>query len=157
MGTEIVIESFARLRQQLHSAACRLLQNEMEADDAVQDAVVNLMTATQAADSREARFRLFAILKNVCIDKLRQRKPTVDISECASMAIEPDYDEVDRTRQLLLSALPPLQLRIFELSTFEDMDYAEIATTLNMSIDAVRMNMSRARRTLRQKYKLLQQ
>ena len=129
----------------------------MEADDAVQDAVVNLMTATQGTDSREARFRLFAILKNVCIDKLRQRKPTVDLDECAPIAVEPDYDEVDRTRQLLLSALPPLQRRIFELSTFEDMDYAEIATTLNMSIDAVRMNMSRARRTLRQKYKLLHQ
>ena len=157
MGTEIVIESFARLRQQLHSAACRLLQNEMEADDAVQDAVVNLMTATQGTDSREARFRLFAILKNVCIDKLRQRKATVNLDECAPMAIEPDYDEVDRTRQLLLSSLPPLQRKIFELSTFEDMEYAEIATKLHISIDAVRMNMSRARRTLRQKYKLLQQ
>ncbi|MGN0222736.1 MAG: RNA polymerase sigma factor [Muribaculaceae bacterium] len=144
------------MRLQLHSAACRLLQNEMEADDAVQDAVVNLMTARDATDSKETRFRLFAILKNVCIDKLRRRKHTVDISECATMAIEPDYDEVDRTRQLLLSALPPLQRRIFELSTFEDMDYSEIATKLDMSIDAVRMNMSRARRTLRQKYKQLQ-
>ena len=157
MGTEIVIETFTKLRQQLHSAACRLLHNEMEADDAVQDAIVKMMTAEEAADSKEARCRLFAILKNVCIDKLRRRKPTVDLDECAPIAVEPDYDEVNRTRQLLLSSLPPLQRRIFELSTFEDMEYAEIATKLNMSIDAVRMNMSRARRTLREKYKLLQQ
>lgn len=157
MGTEIVIETFTKLRQQLHSAACRLLHNEMEADDAVQDAIIKMMTAEEAADSKEARCRLFAILKNVCIDKLRRRKPTVDLDECAPIAVEPDYDEVNRTRQLLLSSLPPLQRKIFELSTFEDMEYAEIATKLNMSIDAVRMNMSRARRTLREKYKLLQQ
>lgn len=157
MGTEIVIETFTKLRQQLHSAACRLLHNEMEADDAVQDAIIKMMTAEEAADSKEARCRMFAILKNVCIDKLRRRKPTVDLDECAPIAVEPDYDEVNRTRQLLLSSLPPLQRNIFELSTFEDMEYAEIATKLNMSIDAVRMNMSRARRTLREKYKLLQQ
>lgn len=157
MGTEIVIETFTKLRQQLHSAACRLLHNEMEADDAVQDAIIKMMTAEETADSKEARCRLFAILKNVCIDKLRRRKPTVDLDECAPIAVEPDYDEVNRTRQLLLSSLPPLQRNIFELSTFEDMEYAEIATKLHMSIDAVRMNMSRARRTLREKYKLLQQ
>lgn len=157
MGTENVVESFAKLRRQLHLVACRLLQNEMEADDAVQDAIINLMSAKEATDSKDARFRLFAILKNVCIDKLRRRKPMVDITECVSIAVEPDYDDVDRTRQLLLSSLPPLQRRIFELSTFEDMDYSEIATNLGMSIDAVRMNMSRARRALREKYKQLQQ
>ena len=53
----------------------------------------------------------------------------------------------------MLASLPPLQQKIFQMSTFEDLEYSVIAERLNMNVDAVKMNMSRARKKLRELYK----
>ena len=144
------------MEQKLHRVAYRLLQNEMEAEDAVQDAIFSMIKAREPANSDEAKYRLFAILKNVCINKLRQRRLTVDISQCTDIGQEIEYDEVERLRPLLLSNLTPLQRKVFEMHTFDELEYEEIASKLEMSIESVRMNMSRARQVLRQRYKELE-
>ena len=144
------------MEQKLHQVAYRLLQNEMEAEDAVQDAIFSMIKAREPANSDEAKYRLFAILKNVCINKLRQRRCTVDISQCTDIGQEIEYDEVERLSPLLLSSLTPMQRKVFEMHTFDELEYEEIATKLELSIEAVRMNMSRARQVLRQRYKELE-
>ena len=144
------------MEQKLHRVAYRLLQNEMEAEDAVQDAIFSMIKAREPANSDEAKYRLFAILKNVCINKLRQRRCTVDISQCTDIGQEIEYDEVERLSPLLLSSLTPMQRKVFEMHTFDELEYEEIATKLELSIEAVRMNMSRARQVLRQRYKELE-
>ena len=144
------------MEQKLHQVAYRLLQNEMEAEDAVQDAIFSMIKAREPANSDEAKYRLFAILKNVCINKLRQRRLTVDISQCTDIGQDIEYDEVERLRPLLLSNLTPLQRKVFEMHTFDELEYEEIASKLEMSIESVRMNMSRARQVLRQRYKELE-
>ena len=140
----------------MHQVAYRLLQNEMEAEDAVQDAIFSMIKAREPANSDEAKYRLFAILKNVCINKLRQRRCTVDISQCTDIGQEIEYDEVERLSPLLLSSLTPMQRKVFEMHTFDELEYEEIASKLEMSIESVRMNMSRARQVLRQRYKELE-
>ena len=140
----------------MHQVAYRLLQDEMEAEDAVQDAIFNMIKAREPKNNDEAKYRLFAILKNVCINKLRQRRLTVDISQCTDIGQEIEYDEVERLRPLLLSNLTPLQRKVFEMHTFDELEYEEIASKLEMSIESVRMNMSRARQVLRQRYKELE-
>ena len=144
------------MEQKLHRVAYRLLQNEMEAEDAVQDAIFSMIKAREPANSDEAKYRLFAILKNVCINKLRQRRCTVDISQCTDIGQEIEYDEVERLSPLLLSSLTPMQRKVFEMHTFDELEYEEIASKLEMSIESVRMNMSRARQVLRQRYKELE-
>ena len=41
MATKSLIESISNMEQKLHRVAYRLLQNEMEVEDAVQDAIFN--------------------------------------------------------------------------------------------------------------------
>lgn len=144
------------LRERMHSVALRMLSDEAEADDAVQDAYCNLLGAREPLTTDETRFRLFAILRNVCLNKLRQRRPNVNVdvlSGVSTPAVEPD--DTPRIQRLLLESLPDSQRRVFELATFEELEYSEIADRLNMSTEAVRMNMSRARRHLREEYKRL--
>lgn len=144
------------LRERMHHVALRMLSDEAEADDAVQDAYCNLLGAREPITTDETRFRLFAILRNVCLNKLRQRRPNVnvDVLSCVSTpAVEPD--DTPGIQRLLLESLPDSQRRVFELATFEELEYSEIADRLNMSTEAVRMNMSRARRHLREEYKRL--
>ena len=144
------------LRERMHHVALRMLSDEAEADDAVQDAYCNLLGAREPLTTDETRFRLFAILRNVCLNKLRQRRPNVNVdvlSGVSTPAVEPD--DTPGIQRLLLESLPDSQRSVFELATFEELEYSEIAARLNMSTEAVRMNMSRARRHLREEYKRL--
>ncbi len=145
----------SRLQAKLHRLALHYLQNEMDAEDAVQDAICNLWSDRVPVTSDEAHFRLFAILKNVCRNMLKRKRNFVDLNENDRAASTPDYDESDKLKELLLASLSPLQKEVFELATFEELDYEAIAQRLDMSVDAVRMNMSRARRKLRELYKKL--
>lgn len=140
------------LREKLHRIAYRLLRDEMDAEDAVQDAICNLWSDRVPATSEEARYRLIAILRNVCLNKLKRKRNFVDISDCEKTTDNPDFDETERIKSLMLASLSSLQKTIFQMSTFEDLEYDVIADRLNMSVEAVRMNMSRARKKLRELY-----
>ena len=122
----------------------------MDADDAVQDAVCNLWSDRVPASSEEARFRLYVIIRNVCLNKLKRKRYFLPISECEKASDDNVLDETERIRSLLLASLTPLQIKIFQMATDYNLEYNVIAERLNMNIDAVRMNMSRARKKMRE-------
>jgi RNA polymerase sigma factor, sigma-70 family len=156
MGTELLIDTFCRLQKKLHVVANQLLKDEMEAEDAVQDAFCNLWSAELPETSDEARFRLFAILKNVCLNKLK-RKRTITGIDSLDIAVEsPIYTDIERLKKELIKHLTPSQREVFILSVYEEMEYEDIAEHLDISIEAVRMHMCRARKTVREQYKKLQ-
>ena len=142
----------SQLLEKLHQVAYRLLKDDMDADDAVHDAICNLWSNRIPASSEEARFRLFTILRNVCLNKLKRKRYFVPISECKKEGEKIVLDETERIRTLLLASLTPLQIKIFQMATDDELEYEVIAERLNMSIDAVRMNMSRARKKMRELY-----
>lgn len=155
MGTETVIDAFCKLQMKLHRVACRILKDEMEAEDAVQDTFCNLWNSALPDSADEARFRLFAILRNVCINKLK-RKRAVSGDCYPDIPVEADqYEETERIKSLVLSVLTDTQREIYVLSVFEELEYEEISRRLGMSVDSVRMHMSRARRKVREQYKKL--
>lgn len=151
MSTENFID--CRLQEKLHRIAYRLLRDDMDADDAVQDAICNLWSNRIPVTSEETQFRLFTILRNVCLNKLKRRRYFSNISECENTTDNSEIDETERIKSMMLASLPPLQKMIFEMSTFEELEYSVIAERLDMSVDAVKMNMSRARKKLRELYK----
>ena len=124
----------------------------MDADDAVQDAVCNLWSDRVPASSEEARFRLYVIIRNVYLNKLKRKRYFLPISECEKASDDNVLDETERIRSLLLASLTPLQIKIFQMATDYNLEYNVIAERLNMNIDAVRMNMSRARKKMRELY-----
>ena len=140
------------LLEKLHQVAFHFLKNEMDADDAVQDAVCNLWSDRVPASSEEARFRLYVIIRNVCLNKLKRKRYFLPISECEKASDDNVLDETERIRSLLLASLTPLQIKIFQMATDYNREYNVIAERLNMNIDAVRMNMSRARKKMRELY-----
>lgn len=150
MGAETLTETFSRLREKLHRAAMSILRDEMEAQDAVQDAFCNLWNATPPETAAEASNRLFLVLRHVCLNKLRSRRPKIAIEGLEIPLDESDNGDAERLRTLAMKALTPLQQRIFEMIVLRYMDYPETATELGMSVEAVRMNMSRARKKIKE-------
>lgn len=61
-------------------------------------------------------------------------------------------DEFDSIKSELYRSLPVAQREVFDMATFGDMGYEEIALRTGQSIDAVRMNMHRARKKIRELY-----
>ena len=156
MAKDILTETFVALRDRLHLVACRLLGNEPEAEDAVQDTFCNIWSHSLPDTSPQARYLLFAVLKNVCLNKLKKRRLLVDIVNADVPVDERGFDESQLLRDCLLDSLPPVQRKVFELAVIEELEYEEIARELNMSDEAVRVNMSRARKKLREQYKKLE-
>src|SRR5216117_1470449 len=66
----------------LYAVAYRLLRNRADAEDAVQRALLKSFAARASYSPRWAVSTwLYRILSNVCIDELRRRRPSTDVSE----------------------------------------------------------------------------
>ena len=159
MGLDLMTSSFLGLRDKLHRIAMRYLQNDEDAQDALQDTWLKLSDKDDVETSQEARNKLVAVLRNNCIDQLRKKR-TVPIDSITSNDVPQcsmDTEDIERLEHLLQQQLTPLQRQIFNLVTHEGCDYEQIAAQLSMKVEAVRMNMSRTRKKIRETLNKLDQ
>ncbi len=157
MELDLLTSSFLALRSKLHRSALKFLNNDEDARDALHDAYYNLLKQGSISSDAEARNKLFTVLKNVCIDRLRkERTLPLDQSEAATCTVTPyTDDDIESLEHLLTEHLTEAQRHIYILVTHHGMEYEQIAARLGMSVDAVRMNMSRTRKKIRETYKKL--
>lgn len=157
MKTDNLTSSFLALRDKLHRSALGFLKNDEDARDALQDTFFNLWRDGGAETETEARNKLFAVLRNICIDRLRKTKTLpLDETDIDHLEVKAfSFEDMDRYESLLTTGLTDVQRRIYTLVTHDGIEYDAIAETLGMSVEAVRMNMSRARRKIRDNYKQL--
>lgn len=157
MKTDNLTSSFLALRDKLHRSALGFLKNDEDARDALQDTFFNLWRDGGAETETEARNKLFAVLRNICIDRLRKPKTyPLDETDTDSLEIKAfSFEDMDKYEFLLTTGLTDIQRHIYSLVTHDGMEYDAIAETLGMSVEAVRMNMSRARKKIRDNYKQL--
>lgn len=157
MKTDNLTSSFLALRDKLHRSALGFLKNDEDARDALQDTFFNLWRDGGAETETEARNKLFAVLRNICIDRLRKPKTyPLDETDTDSLEVKAfSFEDMDKYESLLTSGLTDIQRHIYSLVTHDGMEYDAIAETLGMSVEAVRMNMSRARKKIRDNFKQL--
>ena len=137
--------------------AWRILGDEAEAEDVAQDAMMKLWR--QAGDWRagEARIStwLYRVTRNLCIDRIRKRRPTAPIEDVAE---PPDpvpsalqrlmNSEESRVLARAILALPDRQRQALVLRHFEGMSNPDIGERLDCSVEAVESLLARARRQL---------
>lgn len=157
MKTDNLTSSFLALRDKLHRSALGFLKDDEDARDALQDTFFNLWRDGGAETETEARNKLFAVLRNICIDRLRKPKTyPLDETDTDSLEVKAfSFEDMDKYESLLTTGLTDIQRHIYSLVTHDGMEYDAIAETLGMSVEAVRMNMSRARKKIRDNYKQL--
>lgn len=159
MKTDNLTSSFLALRDKLHRSALGFLKNDEDARDALQDTFFHLWRDGGAETETEARNKLFAVLRNICIDRLRKTKTyPLDETDTESLEVRAfSFEDMDKYESLLTTGLTEVQRHIYSLVTHDGMEYDAIAETLGMNVEAVRMNMSRARKKIRDNYKQLDQ
>ena len=157
MEIDVLTSSFIGLRDKLHHIALNYLESDEEAKDALQDTWLKLRNGGKVETTSEARNKLVTVLRHVCIDRLRKAKPipidTVRVREMNGYNME--VEDLKRLEILLQEGLTPQQREIFSLVTHEGMEYEQVAENLSMTVEAVRMNMSRIRKKMRETYNKL--
>ncbi len=66
-------------------------------------------------------------------------------------------EDMELYERLIIKGLTKNQKRIYNLITHDCLEYDEVASRLNMTVEAVRMNMSRARRRIAENIKKMDQ
>lgn len=137
----------------------KLLHSDEDAKDAVQDTFERLLTKAKVESNAEARNKLVHILHNTCIDCLRHRH-SIPL-ESIEMEVENEYEyelplhDIDNYEKLIIKGLTSQQMRIYHLITHDCQEYEDVAKQLNMTVEAVRMNMSRLRKKIRENIKMI--
>lgn len=148
------------LRPTLLTVAHRVTRNAEDAEDVVQDVCLKIWHRRDEFgqfDNVEAYS--VTMTKNLCIDKIRARRPFSDEETLIGQADGtqlPDelLEEKDSrtTIRRIIDTLPPLQQRILQLKDLEGYETEEIAEITGIAAEAVRNNLSRARKRLRELY-----
>lgn len=141
------------LQPAMQRMAERMLGNEEDAADVVQDCFVTLWEERERMRrvlNREAW--CITLVKRRCINLLRSRKPTVEIDE-RTMALAEESD-VGRERTVLalqlIDRLPKRQALAVRLKHYDACDTQQIADALHISTGNVYTLLSRAYSTLKQ-------
>ncbi|WP_162902986.1 RNA polymerase sigma factor [Taibaiella koreensis] len=139
--------------------ATSILGNEQDAEDAVQDCYIRLWEQNRESSVRNLEAYMMQAVRNACLDRLRRRRPEqLDEGYWESKVQAPDVwqqiidkDQVKQLQQLL-QLLSEKQRTVFYLRDIEGYELSEIEGLMGISNEAVRAQLSRARKQLRELY-----
>ena len=157
MNQEPLLSAFTRLRDNLLSMSRHILQNEDDASDAIQEAFCRLWPIRNKIKSeKEAAALTVTTTRNIC----KARFPELDIetnNECDEDNSEKEnlLERFQTVKLLIEKRLTENQRKILELRDYQGLEIEDIANRLNMQPATIRMNLSRARKTIREQYKKL--
>jgi len=145
-----------RHQDELYRYARNLRIDHDAASDLVQDAFVTAYTRLgQCSDPARFRFWLFRILRNRCLDFLRDiRRRSVSLEDVTLVARGTPGDaasssQLRETIERALEALSADLREAFLMKHHEGRSYQEMAELAEASVPAMKMRVHRARETLR--------
>lgn len=151
------------LKNVLYRLALRITLNREDAEDVVQDTLIkvwNKRDKWHEIDSIEAF--CMTICRNLALDKIRKaarNDSSIEQNESdpADKTGSDPYERIiqkDRfnTVRRILDTLPEKQRTCMQLRDFEGKSYKDIAKIMQITEEQVKVNIFRARRTIKQKY-----
>ena len=150
------------LYPRLQRVALRMLGNVEDAEDMVQEVYMKLWgKREELPDVQNMEAYCVALTKNMCIDRLRLAEvDRVDVDDVPlSLAAADDVasllesqDAVEQVK-LIIETLPEKQQQVITLRDIRDCTFEEIEEQTGLTAVNVRALLSRARKTIRERFK----
>jgi len=148
------------LREKMLNVSYRLVDEEADAEDVVQEAFLKLWCIRDQLDQYNSVEALaVTITKNLSLDKIKLRKHHSDEAELIrldsgtrSPAEQLEQQDAVACIRRLIDGLPTLQQTIIRMKDVEGYELAEIAEITGSQVESVRSNLSRARKKIREQY-----
>jgi RNA polymerase sigma-70 factor (ECF subfamily) len=137
-----------------------MLRNREEAEDVVQEIVYRLWSKKSMLNELDS-IKAFALkmTKNLCLDKIKGRKQV--IGEIEKMNLRSDQSNPHEKAEVsdmiaivkkIISTLPQQQQLVIHLRNIEELSLEEISTVTEMTVNHVRVTLSRARKNINEIY-----
>ncbi|MDP4239709.1 MAG: sigma-70 family RNA polymerase sigma factor [Bacteroidota bacterium] len=148
------------IRDKLFQLALKILVEEQEAEDAVQEVLLKLWNIRNSLDTYDSPAAYATtVTRNHCLDRLKvkKRQDPLDDSYDTRAGNDNPYLQLERknTEEILhkiIENLPSLQQAIIRMKDMEEYEVEEIAEITGTKVEAVRVNLSRARKKVREEY-----
>lgn len=146
------IEIYEKYHVQMEQTAMRILRNQHDAEDAMQNAFIQMIRHFEKVSEipcEELRFWSISIVKNEALILLRKKRKVVELEDWDGVAAAADsvteYKEVVE----LFTRLPATYRAVLEMKMLLGYSDREIAEKLGLSETAVSTRASRGRALLR--------
>ncbi len=147
------------IKNKLYRFALRIVEHAAEAEDVVQEVFIKFWNHCQNFDGiANPEAWLITATKNHSIDKLRSRhkrlepmKSGFDLHDHAASPFQlvAENDTFAQVKNLM-TRLPEKQQHIMHLRDIEGLSYQEIAETLELPLEQVKVYLFRARKAVRE-------
>jgi len=146
-------------KDKVYRLAKRLLVSNEEAEDATQEVLLKLWNnKSKIQDYKNVEAFSMTMTKNFCLDRLKSKQAQnlkivhsnyQDNNTSLQRQVELN-DSVDWVAKII-EELPEQQKMVLQLRDIEEYEFDEIAKVLDMNETAIRVSLSRARKTIREK------
>ena len=149
------------LKDKLYRFSKRILNDEIEAQDVTQDVLMKLWDMRKELHKYNS-IEAFAMTttRNLSLDKARRKnlryQKAPELKYEADTVDNKDYLENKELGELIRNAIQNLsepQRTIMHLRDIEEMSFEEIEPIVKMSTETLRVNLSRARKKVREELK----
>jgi len=150
------------LKDKLYRLALRITLNPQEAEDIVQDTMIRVWNRREAMEEIQSiEAFTMTICRNISLDHIKARENqnaslegmTIDRPDKAPNPLEQTQqnDSIERIK-LLMDSLPEKQRTCMQLRDFEGKTYKDIAEILDITEEQVKINIFRARKTVKEAF-----
>lgn len=146
-------------QDKLYRLAKRLLVSREEAEDATQEILMKLWSKKKVMNSyNNVEAYAMMMTKNFCLDRLKSKqagnlKLVHSNYKDENVSLQKQLEVSDSLIWIekIMEELPEQQKMILQLRDVEQYEYDEIGELMGMSATAIRVALSRARKTVREK------
>lgn len=159
MNQEIFRQYIIPLRDKLYRFALRITGSTHEAEDVVQEVMENILKTSENQSQQVRNWEAWSmtLTKNRSLDRNRRRKTRQILSvenraetgAVPSPAIQTENTDLSEQIRKMIQELPEKHRLVMHLRDIEEMSYEEISNVLSMPADQVKINLHRARKTIR--------
>ena len=136
-----------------------MLSSSVTAQDIVQDSLLKIWDKRKSLGTIEnPEAWALRVVRNGCLDHIRQNKFTAfDDSQAVKMYVNNEdtmvYQDQVKWYREAIDQLPEKQKEVFHLREVEQMNYKEIANVMGIGESDVKVNLHRARNSVRETMK----